>query len=211
MNHDANTRVLNLVGHDSTPFEEIFAVEDSAVVPHALTIITQLQSAVDSQHVFQISQAAEIVKADPQLVLLQVRDTTLSHERIQVERMVDQVQGELNNLLAVALPAVAQEQLHAVVINVFTNLQTQQDDEWVHIEAHGGTTTYRYNMVFVVQNQETGWLFYVVPVGLSVTVDLSEQQLFALKLADKVSYRLTLQALKIGALTDQRPASRMEQ
>lgn len=200
MTHDAHTRVVNLIGHESTPFEEIFAVEDSAVMPRALGIISQLGPAVDSNHVFQLSTAVEIVKADPQLVLLQLRDSTSSHERTQVERMVDLVQRELSNLLAVALPDVAQEHLRAAVINVFTNLKAQQDDAWVHIQPGTQGTTYQYNLVCVVQNQETGWLLYVVPLGLTITVDLTEQQLFDLTLASTVSYRLALGALKIGAI-----------
>lgn len=202
MSNDPTPRVLNLVGQDSTPFEEIFAIEDSAVLPRALEIIAALQPAVDAEHVFQLSTAVEIVKADPQLVLLQTRDHTSSQTRIQIERMVDLVQGELNNLLAVALPDVAQEQLHATAINIFTNLESQQDDEWFHIQGRAAATSYQYNIALVVQNQETGWLFYVIPIGLSVTVNVTEKRLFALTLTDTVSYELKVQALKIGALID---------
>lgn len=202
MNPHPHTRVVHLIGQDSTPFEEIFAVEDSTVLPRALEIIAQLEPTVDSNHVFQLSTAVEIVKADRQLVLLHVRDTIISHERIQVERMVDLVQGELNNLITVALPEVAQEQFRAAVVNVFTNLQAQQSDDWVHLQPGAESTTYQYNLVCVVQNQETGWMFYVAPVGLTITVDVAEQQLFDLTLTSTINYHVTLQALKIGAFAD---------
>lgn len=211
MTPDAHTRVLNLVGQNSTPFEEIFAVEDPGVLSHALEIITEIQPAVDAEHVFQLSKAVEVVKADPQLVLLQMRDSTSTHEQIQVERVVELVLSELNNLIAVALPAVTQEQLRATVLNVFTNLEAQQDEGWLHIVQGTSSTSYQYNAVYVVQNQETGWLFYVVPVGLTITANVDRQRLFSLTPADKVSYRISLQAMKIGAIVNQPSTSHTEQ
>lgn len=205
MSHDASPRVLHLVGQDSAPFEEIFAVEDPAVLSRALEIIAAIQPAVDAEHVFELSRAVEIVKADPQLVLLQLRDSSATYDHMRVERMVELVAGEINNLLAVALPDVTQEQLRATVTNIFTNLEPQQAEGWLHLEPRGSSTSYQYNVVYVVQNQETGWLFYVAPLGLTITVDVDQQQLFSLALHDTVNYRIRLQAMTIGALVDQPP------
>jgi hypothetical protein len=201
MAHELSTRLVTLVGHDSSPFEEIFAVEDSAVLPKGIKIIAQLKPAIAPKtYEFHLDKAVEIVKSDSTLVMLQSQDKTISRENVEVEQMVKIVLGELDNLIGVALPKVTQEQYRKIVTKIFIHLKSPENEEWFHItspKVH--STTYQYNITFIIQNEETGWLFYVIPMGLTIKVDLEMQKLFSVKLKDKVTYNIHVKALKIGA------------
>lgn len=200
--NEISNRWVTLVEQDSTPFEEVFAVKDLSVFPKGLEIIANLKPAIDLKtYEFNLVKAVEIVKSDSTLAIIQIQNKTILQKNIEVERMVKIVLGELDNFIGVALPDVTQEQLQKIVTKIFIDLQSQKHEEWFHItspKVH--TTTYQYNVTFIVQNQETGWIFYVIPVGLTITVYVDMQHLFSIKLKDKVTYNIQFKALKIGAI-----------
>jgi hypothetical protein len=195
MARELSTDVVTLVGQDSTSFQEIFVVEDSSVLPKGMEVIDKLQPVINRKtYEFNLSEAVELVKSDPRLVILQALNSTISHENIEVEQMVDIVLKELNNLINVTLP----EQFRKTIIDIFTNLHSQEYDEWFYLSSLNQFTTYQYNVAFVIQNEETGWLFYVVPVGLTIHTNLDVQKLLFIKLKDKVNYIINIKAIKIA-------------
>lgn len=199
MTYELSTRVVTLVGQDSLPFKEIVAIENSSVLPRGIAILDQLKSAVDFQtNEFHLNRAVDIVKSDSALAILQVFDKTISPGKVKVEQMAQILLEEVNNLIGIDLPNFTQEHLKKAVADILSNLKLQASDRWFHPIAQGQSTTYKYNLAFIVQNQETGLFFYVLPIGLTVEVDLGLQKLFSINLSDLVTYTLKLQALKIG-------------
>jgi hypothetical protein len=200
MTHQPGSRVLSLVGQDEAPFEEIFAVQDTAVIIKGVKIIDKLQPATNpSTGEFYLAKAVEIVKSDPMLAVLQLTTKKISQNNVILQDAVNTLLTEVDNLIGVALPEVTQEELHKTLTHIFIDLKSQENEQWFHIVSSSSSTTYHYNAAFVVQNELTGWLFYVLPWALTVTINVDQQALFALQLNDKVDYSIEIEALKIGA------------
>ncbi len=89
------------------------------------------------------------------------------------------------------------------ITNVFTNLAPQQGDAWIFWskeEAH--KVAYQYNILFAVQNVDTGFFLYGVPMGMTIEADVNKEQVLFIKLKDKVSYSVRVQTMKVVAFLE---------
>lgn len=195
-------RTIVLLADEQLNFTEIFAIKDPKAAMQAFKMAQFFQQAVvpvgDNKIEFDVTKAIDMVKKSQQYALVQYQDKTLTQTNNSVEVMVDQVLGLLNAVLDIALGGKQQEQLRASITNAFTNLAPQQGDAWIFWskeEAH--KTEYQYNILFAVQNDETGFFLYGVPMGMTITVDIDKEQVLFIKLKDKASYSVRIQAMKV--------------
>jgi hypothetical protein len=183
-------------------FEEIFAIEDLAVAKQAFKLAQFFQGAVvnqgDDQIVFDIQKAKALVDENKELALVQTVDQTLVQTHDSVEAMVEQVLGLLNAVLDLALGLKQQDQLRASITNAFTNLAPQEGDAWIFwSKTEAEKTVYQYNIMFAVQNAETGHFLYGLPMGMTINVDIKKEQVLFIKLSDKASYSVRVQSMKV--------------
>lgn len=199
-----NTRPRNimLLTDEQLNFTEIFAIDNLKVARQAFQMSQFFQQAVvvkgKDDIEFDVGKAVEMVKQNPKYALIEYKDQTLTQKNEAVEAMVEQVLGLLNAVMDIALGKTQQEQLRESITNVFTNLAPQERDAWIFWskeEAH--KVAYQYNILFAVQNVDTGYFLYGVPMGMTIKADVSKEQVLFIKLKDKVSYSVRVQTLKV--------------
>lgn len=183
-------------------FEEIFALTDINAATQAFEMAKFFEQAIedkgDNDIYFDMSKALELVKSNPDYAIVEYVDQTLTQTDNSVSVMVEQVLGLLDALLDIALGEKQQEQLTAGIKNVFTNLAPQEGNAWIfwsQSEAH--KCAYQYNILFAVQNSETGFFLYGLPMGMTISADLSKEQVLFITLKDKCTYSVHVQAMKV--------------
>lgn len=197
----ANARNVIYLNESQLNFTEIFAIKDPNAAKQAFAMAQLFQHAVvpkgTNELYFDIQKAAELVKARPDMALVEVVDQTITQSDSAVEVMVEQVLGLLNAILDIALNPTQTSQLTKAIENVFTNLAPQEGDAWIFwSKSEAKKTAYQYNITFAVQNEETGLFLYALPMGLTITADLDKEQVLFIKLKDKATYSVKVQSLK---------------
>lgn len=200
-------RTIVLLADEQLNFTEIFAIKDKKAAMQAFKMAQFFQQAVvskgDNKIEFDVNKAVELVKASQQYALVEYKDTTITQTNNAVEAMVEQVLGLLNAVLDIALGPKQQDQLRASITNAFTNLAPQEGDAWIFwSKEEAKKTEYQYNILFAVQNDETGYFLYGVPMGMTIDVDVSKEQVLFIKIKDKASYSVHIQAMKVVEFLD---------
>lgn len=183
-------------------FEEIFALTDINAATQAFKMAQFFQDAIKVEGTdeiyFDMNEAITLVKESKEYAIVEYVDQTLTQTDNTVSVMVEQVLGLLDALLDIALGEKQQEQLAAGIKNVFTNLAPQEEDAWIFwskSEAH--KCAYQYNILFAVQNAETGFFLYGLPMGMTISADVSKESVLFITLEDKCTYSVHVQAMKV--------------
>ncbi len=191
-----------LTDEEELNFEEIFALDDPNAARQALDMAKFYEQAIvpteNNEIRFDVKKAVELTKQNDDLAIVQVVEQTLTQTNDSVSAMVDQVMGLLDAVLGIALGEVQQNQLRTSIENVFTNLAPQEGDAWIFwskSDAH--KSAYQYNILFAVQNAETGFFLYGLPMGMTITADLSKEQVLFITLKDQASYEVKIESLKV--------------
>ena len=195
-------RTIMLLADEELNFEEIFCIEDMRVAEQAFSMAQFFQEAVvendNNEIVFDINLALELVKQNPDMALINYVDQTLTQNNAAVEAMVKQVTELFNSLLDLVLNTTQKDQIRTSIENVFTNLAPQEGDAWIfwsQEEAH--KCAYQYNITFAVQNKETGFFLYALPMGLTIEANMSKEKVLFITLKDESSYSVRVQAMKV--------------
>jgi hypothetical protein len=201
------TRSIVLLADEELNFKEIFAIQKKEVARQAFAMSKFFEKAVGKEGnnniYFDVAKAIEMVKQDDNRTLIQYTDQTLTQTNDAVEVMVEQVLGLLNSLLDIALNEKQKGNLRESINNVFTNLAPQEGNAWIFwskTDAH--KSAYQYNILFAVQNADTGYFLYGLPMGMTIEAEISKEQVLFIKLKDKASYSVRVQAIKVAEFLD---------
>ncbi|MGW1893201.1 Type-2Aa cytolytic delta-endotoxin [Streptomyces sp. NPDC002004] len=89
------------------------------------------------------------------------------------------------------------EEAGRALTDAFVGLGSQ---EGTHLSFHDGTphsTSYYYNVLFVLQGEETGDSLYALALCADVTVALEKEKVLALGLGDTASYAIRVNAITV--------------
>lgn len=198
----ARPRNIMLLTDEELNYTEIFAIQDMKVARQAFKMAQFFQQAVvptkDNKIEFDVSKAVKMVNESDNYALVEYKDQTLTQTNDAVEAMVQQVLGLLNAVMDIALGEKQEDQLRKGIENVFTNLAPQQGDAWIFWSKEDvHKVAYQYNILFAVQNLETGFFLYGVPIGMTIEVDKTKEQVLFITLQDKASYSVRIQSMKV--------------
>ncbi|MFN7118530.1 MAG: cytolytic delta-endotoxin (insecticidal protein) [Saprospiraceae bacterium] len=183
---------------DELKFESIFAIKDPKAAKPAFEMSKFFTKFVSDDLTLDMSAAVEAIKKSENYAIIETLDTTKEQRDNSVSAMVEQLQNLFKNVLDIALSAGDVDKIRASIEDAFVNLAPQEGDAWIFWkkqEAH--KTVYQYNILFAVQNAETGLFLYGLPISMEISADLDKEQVLFITLKDKVSYRVHVQSIKV--------------
>ena len=151
----------------------------------------------EADHAFDFEKAMAAAQAHPGIAVVGTTNRSLKEERTTVSAAAKTVERVLGETLS-EVGAPGDIQLTDTVIKAFDHLGEQQANPWFRLlESTGRSTTYQYNLFFVLQGPETGAVMIGAPVSLEVTVDVDKKTLFGRLQHRKVSYGIQVKGLTL--------------
>lgn len=197
--HQFPSRVVILSSdEDELKFESIFAIDDPRAAKPAFEMSKFFTQFIESDLRLNMGEAIEAIKKTDKYSIIETLDTTKSQDNNSVSAMVEQLQNLFKDVLDIALSDGDVNKIRASVEDAFVNLAPQEGDAWIFWkkeEAH--KTVYQYNILFAVQNAETGLFLYGLPISMEITADLDKEQVLFITLKDKSSYEVKVQSIKV--------------
>ncbi len=185
-------------------FKQIFSI-DSKYVQQATEMSRVFQDAVVSAKIdgkdclkFDFNKALELVKSHKEMGLVGIINQTISQSSSQATVMVDKVMELMKNVLNVQLTDAQKQSYVECIQQAFSNLSVQEDSAfifWQRSEAH--KTTYQYNILFAIQNEETGGVMLALPVALTITVEKDKEHVLGIKIKDVENFSVNIQAIQV--------------
>ncbi len=185
-------------------FKQIFSI-DSKYVGQACEMSRVFQDAVVSTKIegkdclkFDFDKALQLVKSHKEMALVGIINQTISQSSSQASVMVNKVMELMKSVLSVTLTASQKKSYEECIEQAFSNLAVQEDSAfifWQRTEAH--KTTYQYNILFAIQNEETGGVILALPIALTITVEVDKEHVLGITIKDKENYSVNIQAIQV--------------
>ncbi|MFJ4654462.1 hypothetical protein ACIP5Y_24595 [Nocardia sp. NPDC088792] len=148
---------------------------------------------------FDVEKALQIARDIPQSSVLQAFDQLVFSQITQVSDMVDELTETVRTMseLAIGSPTFW-AQVASAITDVFTNLYTQEDAIWIFWRRGASmSTSYDYNVLFAIQNEETGAAMAVLPITFEVSVELPKDEVMFITLNGSAQYEVRIKALTL--------------
>jgi len=198
-------RIIHVLQEDAVPkIEEIFAITDPKAAATAMEMANLFTQAIGPDLRFNLSYAQELVKQNSDMVLYNLIDRTFIRHDILVESLVVEMTNYLSDVIDVVVDEVLKNQIRMAIQDVFVNLNIQKEDAWIFwAKESGHQTTYRYNILFAVQNALTGNYVLGLPLALTVTVEREYERVLFITIKDELTLSVRMEGLKAGKLLPQ--------
>jgi hypothetical protein len=202
--HTPETRIVFFVlggpGEDKLNYKEIYYLKDKKVALQAFRMAQLFQDAVDTKDLrFDFEKALNIAKDKKNMMaVVRTLNQTVTRQDDSASVMVQEVLKLLTTILSVELTGGQQQKLKDTLDSSFTNLKKEQADTWIfwqHESAH--QVTYTYNIMFAIQDDNTGVFLAGLPIGMEITVDISKEKVLFLTLEDKHNFSVTIKAISV--------------
>lgn len=193
-------RRVHLVGPLSAapaPFEEIYALDDPQWARQAFDSARLLQRALGTGDV-ELDEIARFASHQPGWGVAERYSPTLTQERDRAGEMIARVQNALLAYFGAPLSERMREQFNATVAFAFVNLATQRQAAWLTFTREsGGSTRYRYCLLFALHSAATGSSLCLAPVVLDIRVDRDFERAQLVTVKDEIGCTVRIDALKL--------------
>lgn len=194
-------RVVYLLQNDPSKMEEIFALTDVKAASTAFAMSNLFMQAIGSDLRLNVPQAVQLVQQQSDMVLYQTIDQSFSRNDIIVEALVIDITNYLTNQINVAVSEILKNQIRAAITDVFVNLNIQKEDAWIFwAKESGHQTTYRYNILFAIQNEQTGPYVFGLPLAFTITIAREYERVLFITIKDSITLTVRMEGLKAGKL-----------
>ncbi len=179
-------------------FKPIFQV-DTKYIPQAIALARVFQDAVEPKDLsFDFEKALKIVKADLSLALIGSHKESINRNDSSASLMVGEIIKVLNGVLGAICTDAVKQQLTKIVTSSYTNLKEEENSVWVFWkDKQEHKVTYHYQISFAIQNQDTGGVMAVMPVALKMEANISQKELFGIRLEDKHNFSTEVKAITV--------------
>ncbi|WP_448622849.1 delta-endotoxin CytB [Dickeya fangzhongdai] len=147
-------------------------------VSQALSMSRVFQDAINGENLeFNFDKAIELVKNHPEMAIIGTINQSIVKQNNQVSAMVDDVMKLLDTVVGVVLDkeSPTYKKFANTIEQGFTNLDAQKEGRWIFWNKESESkTTYTYNILFAIANQDTGSVMAAAPIGLTITVDVDK-------------------------------------
>nr|AJW76687.1 insecticidal crystal protein 6 [Bacillus thuringiensis] len=149
---------------------------------------------------FDISRGLQIANhLIPKAVTIDDKYSILTQSNNQVGIMVDRVTLELKTLFGISLSHSVSQQLTAAIRETFTNLNIQKNSAWIFWgKTTSAQTNYTYNILFAIQNAETGHFMAAIPMGFEITAYAVKEKVLFFTIKDYASYSVKIEGIKVA-------------
>ncbi|MCU5409255.1 RICIN domain-containing protein [Bacillus cereus] len=186
---------------------DIAEIEDIIHLPQAIQLANAFQSAIvpttsdfgENTLRFDVERGLGIAThVYPRAINVNYVTRTLSQNNNQVQSMINKVIEELKSLLGINLANSVLQQLTAVITETFTNLYVQQQSAWIFWGRQtSAQTNYSYNIVFAIQNSQTGSFMKAIPMGFEISAYIARERLLFFNIQDYASYSVKIHAIQV--------------
>ncbi|MBU2705391.1 hypothetical protein KCM76_05340 [Zooshikella marina] len=181
-------------------FNTLFQVPRQYVA-QAIQMSRVFQDAIDSKNLeFNFEKALSIVQQHPEMAVIGTVNQSIVKQDNQVSAMVSDVMALLDTVVGVALDkqSATYKKFENTIEQGFTNLNEQKDSKWIFWSKESEhKTTYTYNILFAVANQETGSVMAAAPIGLTITVDVDKEKVLWITTKDKHNYSVNVKSITV--------------
>ncbi|WP_107758621.1 delta-endotoxin CytB [Dickeya sp. Secpp 1600] len=170
-------------------------------VSQALSMSRVFQDAINGENLeFNFDKAIELVKNHPEMAIIGTINQSIVKQNNQVSAMVDDVMKLLDTVVGVVLDkeSPTYKKFANTIEQGFTNLDAQKEGRWIFWNKESESkTTYTYNILFAIANQDTGSVMAAAPIGLTITVDVDKQQVLWITTKDKHNYSVNVKSITV--------------
>ncbi|WP_407322172.1 delta-endotoxin CytB [Dickeya ananatis] len=181
-------------------FNTLFQVP-TKYVGQAIAMSRVFQEAINGNDLeFNFDKAIELVKNHPEMAIIGTINQSITKQNNQVSAMVDDVMKLLDTVVGVVLDkdSATYKKFANTIEQGFTNLDAQKESKWIFWNKESESkTTYTYNILFAVANQDTGSVMAAAPIGLTITVDVDKQQVLWITTKDKHNYSVNVKSITV--------------
>lgn len=195
-------RVVHLLQDTPGPdFEEIFALKDPKAAAEAMFMSNLFTQAITSDLKLDFNYAEQLVLAQPDMALFNRFATGFIRHDFAVSSLVSEISSYLSSQLGIAIDPKLQGQIQMAISDVFVNLNIQKEDAWIFWAKESGyQTTYRYNILFALQNELTNEYVYGLPIAFTVTIEREYERVLFITIKDELTLSVFMEGLKVGKL-----------
>ncbi|SFX34731.1 toxin [Thermoactinomyces sp. DSM 45891] len=175
---------------------------DKQYIPQALRLAALFNPCVDVVNKTYDYAKANQIATDNGLPIVAAVNQTVYNQTAEVQVMLDKVlsvlKATLGALGAIEDPALIGA-LTTAIQNTFLNLQSQESGAWIlwkSEEAH--KTTYLYQVMFGIQNADTGAVMLICPVSFYIEANMSKHELFGITTSSNESFSVQMQSITVA-------------
>ena len=180
------------------PFKEIYALENGTLTQEALMTNQILANAIEGDGNLNIDKVEMIAKYNANLNLSQTIDKLIIQSYSPVKQVVDRINSLCENALDILLSKQQRSLIRKTIFDVFTNLYSQKQASWIFYQACSPrVTTYKYNLIFAIQNALTKYSIQFLTMSLMVNIYRSSENILQLKPNDNISCSIKINCLKL--------------
>lgn len=204
-------RVIHLLTEGPVPqFEEIFALTDIRAAQQALFMTNLFTKAVRPDLRLDFQYAEQLVREQPDMAIFNRINRVFIREDFNVGTLAAEITAYLSDQIDVVLDPRLQGQIQLAITDVFVNLNIQKEDAWIFWAKESGyQTTYRYNILFAIQNELTGEYVLGLPIAFTITVRREYERVLFITIKDELTVTVALEGLKVGKLLDSAATNRL--
>nr|AAK50455.1 insecticidal crystal protein CryET29 [Bacillus thuringiensis]AMD39460.1 Cyt2C1 [synthetic construct] len=190
---------LTVPSSDVVNYSEIYQVAPQ-YVNQALTLAKYFQGAIDGSTLrFDFEKALQIANDIPQAAVVNTLNQTVQQGTVQVSVMIDKIVDIMKNVLSIVIDNKKfWDQVTAAITNTFTNLNSQESERWIfYYKEDAHKTSYYYNILFAIQDEETGGVMATLPIAFDISVDIEKEKVLFVTIKDTENYAVTVKAINV--------------
>ncbi|MEV5880523.1 hypothetical protein AB0L75_41375 [Streptomyces sp. NPDC052101] len=194
-----NVITLTIPATEATNYCEVYQVEPRYLA-QTLRLAGSFQGAIEPDDLnFNFEAALSIAQGIPNSAVVKTLNQSVIQQTIQVSVMVDQLKELVRTVLGISISSPTfWGQVTSALTNVFTNLAAQEDAAWLFWKSESSSnTSYYYNLLFAVQNAETGGVMAILPLAFEVNVAVHKERLLFFTLQDTARYEVRAKAVTL--------------
>ncbi|MRC19752.1 type-2Aa cytolytic delta-endotoxin [Bacillus thuringiensis] len=195
---------LTIPAEEQYNFSDVYHVQPQ-YLPQALRLTNAFQSAINPDDLkFDFETALAIAKEIPNSGIINTMNQNVVQEHLQISVMIDQIKELVKTILGLSISSVSfWSAVAGAITNTFTNLNTQQDAAWILWEREeSSNTSYYYNILFSIQNEETGGVMAVLPISFEISVNVNKESVLFFTIRDSARYEVRIKAITLAQALD---------
>jgi hypothetical protein len=149
---------------------------------------------------FDFQKAINIIKANDKLSITGILDHTVNRSNANYVEMSSAVTDVILKVLNAQLDDVTNNKFLNAIQSCFSNVKKDNSGNFLWETSSESNSTYIYNVLFAIQNKNTGAFIYGLLISLTVTANASKSKLLGITLSSRQNYLTRIQAIEVVKL-----------
>lgn len=207
LDYDQGTNTISLSDNDILDYKPITMIEDPACAIEAMNLADILDDAIDVRTdntvFFNFQKVTDIVKANKGLSIVGILNSNITKSNANYVEMSEAVAQTILSVLKAKIDNDTKNAFKDIIQKCYTDTQKDEQKGWILWSKNTEhQSQYIYQLLFAIQNKNTGAFIYALPIALTVTVDKSKSKILGITVKDKSNYSCNIQGVQIVKLMD---------